>query len=161
MDLIVSRLKAVNLYVWCNKAQLSQYLNYFEDRGCNVDLLSWHKTNPTPLCSNKYLSDTEYVVFARDPGVKLYGSYATKRKHWETPANVKDKELFGHPTCKPLEIVSMLVSNSTLEGDVVLDPFMGSGTTAAACRTLGRHFVGCEIREDYWRTASRRASFSF
>ena len=77
LDLIMSKMKAVNVYVWCNKAQLRQYLDYFDDRGCNIDLLTWHKSNPVPRCNNKYLSDTEYVIFARDPGVPLGGNYST------------------------------------------------------------------------------------
>ena len=121
-----------------------------------MDLLSWHKTNPTPACGNKYLSDTEYLVFARDPGVKLYGSYETKRKFWVTPANVKDKKAYGHPTVKPLDIIETLVMNSSREGDVVLDPFMGSGTTAAACIRTGRRYLGFEIRGDYYDVAMAR-----
>lgn len=156
LDAVMSKMRAVNVYAWCNKSQLLQYLTYFDRRGCNVDLLSWHKTNPTPACGNKYLSDTEYLVFARDPGVKLYGSYETKRKFWVTPANVKDKKAYGHPTVKPLDIIETLVMNSSREGDVVLDPFMGSGTTAAACIRTGRRYLGFEIREDYYDVAMAR-----
>lgn len=116
LDLIMSKMRRVNAYVFCSKAQLPFYLGYFSDRGCNFDLLTWHKSNPTPACSNKYLSDTEYIVFARDPGVRLYGSYDTKRKWWVTPVNRRDRELYGHPTVKPLEIVRTLVENSTRGG---------------------------------------------
>ena len=116
LELIVSRLKAVNIYVWCNKAQLCQYLDYFEGRGCSCDILAWHKTNPTPSCGNKYLSDTEYIVYARDPGVRLYGTYETKRKWYATPVNRADKALWGHPTIKPLAIVRNLILNSMPPG---------------------------------------------
>ena len=59
LDTLLNKQKAVNIYIWCNKAQLRQYFDYFEDRGCFTDLLTWHKTNPIPTCCNKYLSDTE------------------------------------------------------------------------------------------------------
>lgn len=158
LDLILSKMKAINAYIFCNKSQLSMYLNYFERCGCNIDLLSWHKTNPTPTCNNKYLSDTEYIVFARDPGVKLYGTYATKKKWWVTPVNRADRELYGHPTVKPLDIIETLVTNSSLKGELVMDPFMGSGTTAAACIRTGRDFVGFEVDQRYYRAAIDRIS---
>ena len=113
---IVSKLKAVNMYVWCNKAQILQYLQWFAARGCNTDILTWHKTNPTPACNNKYLSDTEYIIYARDPGVKLYGSYETKRKWYVSPYNKADKDMWHHPTIKPLDITVNMVENSTWGG---------------------------------------------
>lgn len=156
LEMILARQPAVNAYIWCNKAQLRQYLDFFGDRKCNTDLLTWHKSNPAPTCNNKYLSDTEYVIFARDPGVKLYGSYETKRKHWETPVNKADKVRYGHPTVKPLEITMTLISNSTLPGQTVLDPFLGSGTTAEACVRTGRRFIGFEVRKDYYDVSVAR-----
>lgn len=113
LDMLCRKLKAVNLYVWCNKTQLRQYIDYFEGRGCRTDLLAWHKTNPVPTCCNKYLSDTEYLLFFRDPGVKLFGSYDTKRKWYVSPSNTRDKALYNHPTVKPLEIVRNIIGNST------------------------------------------------
>ena len=116
LDFIVSKEKAVNIYIWCNKAQLRQYFDYFEDRGCFTDLLTWHKTNPIPTCCNKYLSDTEYLFFAKDKGVKIYGSYETKRKWYVSELNVKDKKEYNHPTIKPLNIIKNLIINSSEGG---------------------------------------------
>ena len=116
LDMILRKMKAVNIYVWCNKHQLRQLIDYFDDAGCNIDLLTWHKSNPTPACGNKYLSDTEYLIYAREKGVKLYGSYETKRKFYVTPANVDDKAKYGHPTIKPLQIIKNLVINSSRGG---------------------------------------------
>lgn len=107
----------INIYVWCSKAQLRHLLDYYEDRGCSIDVLTWHKTNPTPTCNNTYLSDTEYCVFARQRGVKLYGTYHTKHKYYVSPANVADKKKYGgHPTIKPLNIIKNLITNSSLQG---------------------------------------------
>lgn len=156
LEKIVSKLKAINLYVWCNKAQFRQYIDFFDDLGCYVDLITWHKPNPVPAANNKYLSDTEYLFFFREKGVKLYGTYSTKTKHYELPCNVADKERYNHPTVKPLEIMRNIIINSTQVGDIVLDPFMGTGTTAVACVETCRHFVGFEIDEEYHRTALDR-----
>lgn len=116
LDMLLDKQKAVNIYIWCNKAQLRQYFDYFEDRGCFTDLLTWHKTNPIPTCCNKYLSDTEYLFFAKDKGVRLFGSYETKRKWYVSEMNVADKKKYGHPTIKPLNIIKNLIVNSSEGG---------------------------------------------
>lgn len=147
----------INAYVWCSKSQLKDLFNYYDDKRCAIDLLTWHKTNPTPLCNNTYLSDTEYCVFVRQRGVKLYGNYHTKRKYWVTPANVADKKRYGgHPTIKPQEIIENLITNSSERWGVVLDCFMGSGTTGAAAKKLGRSFIGIELDKKYFDIAKER-----
>lgn len=165
LDLIADKMRKLHGYVWCNKNQLRQYLDYFEgERGCNIDLLTWHKTNPIPTCRNKYLSDTEYIVFFREPGVPMHGTYQTLRKWYATPTNKADKDLWGHPTIKPVEIVRNLILNScgdaTVGGDskLILDPYMGSGTTAVASRELGHHFIGFELEPGYREVAMERVS---
>ena len=50
-------MKKINIYIWCNKTQVSSLMKHYEDKDCNVDLLVWVKTNPIPTCNNKYLSD--------------------------------------------------------------------------------------------------------
>lgn len=158
LEMILSKCKKVNAYIWCNKRQLRQYFDYLDDNGYMIDLLTWHKTNPTPSCGNKYLSDTEYLIYTREKGVKLYGTYETKRKWYVSSLNTADKKKYGHPTVKPLEIIKNLITNSSRGGDSVLDPFMGSGTTAVAAKLLGRHYVGFEINSDYHRIAEERVN---
>ena len=156
LDELCRTMKKVNIYVWCSKLQVRKLLDYFEDRGCFTDILTWHKTNPVPTCNNTYLSDTEYLIFAREKGVRVYGSYATKRKFYVTPTNKADKDKYGHPTIKPLDIITNLIINSSKEGDVVLDPFLGSGTTAVAAVNTGRQFIGMEIDPGYFEIAAKR-----
>lgn len=147
-------MKATNIYLFCNKNQLRMYFDFYKDRNC--DLLVWHKTNPIPVVNNKYLSDVEYIFFARDKGVRLYGEYATLSKVYTSQVNKKDLELYGHPTIKPLPLVQRLVCNSTQEGDLVLDPFLGSGTTAVACHISHRHYIGFENNRVYYEKAQER-----
>lgn len=156
LDELVRVLKKVNIYIFCNKNQLRQLLDYFDDLGCNIDLLTWHKTNPIPTCNNTYLSDTEYIVFARENGVKIYGSVETKKKWYLTSLNVKDKELYDHPTIKPLEIVSNFIINSSKEGDIVFDCFVGSGTTCVAAKQLNRQYLGFELNPTFYQIALDR-----
>ena len=86
----------------------------------------------------------------------MYGSYETKKKYYVTPTNKKDKDKWKHPTIKPLEIIENIVINSSKQGDVVLDCFMGSGTTGVACIKTGRNFIGIEIDENYYKIAEER-----
>lgn len=153
---LVRVMKKINIYLWCNKTQLRQYIDFFEDLGCSTELLTWHKTNPVPTCNNKYLSDTEYLLFFREKGVKVFGSYSTKKKYYVTPTNKNDKKLYSHPTIKPLDIIENITVNSSEMGATVLDPFMGSGTTGVACLNTERKFIGIEIDKDYFEIAKQR-----
>ena len=147
-------MKKINIYIWCNKEQIYEYLTYFKEY--NMELLTWHKSNPIPTCNNKYLSDTEYLLFFRENGVKIYGTYETKGKYYVTPTNKADKDKYNHPTIKPLNIIENLVLNSSTEGQTVLDPFMGSGTTGVACKIHNRNFIGMEIDKTFYKTAEER-----
>lgn len=106
--------------------------------------------------NNTYANDTEYCIMAREKGTKLYGTFETKRKYYVSSINNEDKKYFSHPTIKPLEIIKNLIINSSLENDIVLDCFMGSGTTAVAAKELNRHFIGFEIDPDYYKIAVDR-----
>lgn len=88
--------------------------------------------------------------------MRIYGSYGTKSTYYITGINQTDKAQWGHPTIKPLQIIQNFVINSSNEGDTVLDPFMGSGTTGVACVNLNRNFIGMEIDEKYYQIAVKR-----
>jgi len=70
LDVLVNKMKKINIYIWCSKGQVSKILDYFEEKDCATDILTWHKTNPIPTCNNTYLSDTEYLIFAREKRCK-------------------------------------------------------------------------------------------
>lgn len=149
-------MKKINIYIWCSKRQVGKILSHYESKGCNIDILTWHKDNVLPTANNTYLNDTEYCIFAREKGVKVFGNYETKNKYYVTHTNLKDKELYKHPTIKPLNIVKNLIINSSCENDIVLDCFCGSGTTCVAAKELNRKFVGMEINKEYCEIAKKR-----
>ncbi|WP_432490738.1 DNA-methyltransferase, partial [Flavonifractor plautii] len=62
----------------------------------------------------------------------------------------------GHPTQKPVAVMQWIVEHLTNEGDVVLDPFMGSGSTGVACANLGRGFIGSELDPEYFEISKGR-----
>ena len=157
LDEMCRVLKRVNIYLFCSQRQIQPYLDYFVTRRrCNWNLLCWHKTNPIPACGNKYLNDTEYILFFREKGVRIYGSYDTKRTFYTSLRNQEDNVRYHHPTVKPLQIVRNFVVNSTEPGGVVLDPFLGTGTTSVACIREQRRYLGFEIDEGHYRTALGR-----
>ena len=116
----------------------------------------WGKTNPIPTCNGIYLSDLEYCLLFRQEGTKIYGTYATKSKYYISGLNVEDKQNYGHPTIKPIELVKKHIINSTTKESVVFDPFMGSGTTCVAAKELGRKYIGFEIDDKYFNIAKDR-----
>ena len=157
LDELCRIMKKINIYFFCSQKQIIPLLDYFvKKKKCNWNLLTWHKTNPVPACGNKYLTDTEFILFFREKGVKVYGNYNTKFTYYVTPLNQKDKKKYGHPTIKPQEILLNLVTNSSQEGDTVCDPFMGSGSTGVACKNLNRDFIGIEVDNNWYQIAQNR-----
>ena len=157
LDEMMRVCKVPNIYIWCNAKQIPMYLDFFvKKHKCNFDILVWVKTNAVPAFSNKYLTDKEYCLYFRRGGYCKPTDYERARTAWFQPINLKDKKMYNHPTIKPLNIIETLVANSSREGDVIMDPFMGSGTTGVACANLGRNFIGMELKEDYFRTAEQR-----
>ncbi|WP_418330004.1 DNA-methyltransferase [Segatella sp.] len=150
-------MKKINIYLWCSQKQIPLYLDYFvKKKGCNWNLITWHKTNPIPACGNKYITDTEYCLFFREKGVRIYGDTSTKGTYFITPLNTSEKNLWNHPTIKPAPFFQKHIINSSLKGDTVLDPFMGSGTTAIACIREKRNFIGFELNKEYYDKACKR-----
>lgn len=156
LDLLIPKMKKINIYIYCSKRQVRDLIEYFIDKDCNYEILTWHKQNPSPLINNNYLPDTEYVIFAREKGVKLYGNYHSKRKYYISGVNQVDKKKYGHPTIKPLNFIENHIINSSKEGDLVLDCFCGSGTTLVGAIKTNRKFIGFEIDENYYKIAKQR-----
>ena len=144
-------MKEPNIYVWCNKAQIPKYFNFFVDKHkCKFDILFWHKTNALPTYSNKYLTDCEYLLYFRKGKGKCFPqSYSDASTVYTSPINQSDKKRYGHPTVKPLDLIRKVIRNSSKYGDVVLDPFAGSGTTAVASKIEGRKSISIEVAEQY------------
>lgn len=149
--------KKVNIILFCSNKQLGRTIVYFENLGYKVDTLVWSKTNPSPLCFNKYISDIEYIVYVHEQGscfnndVKL--DYKKKVKRYPIITNKMNKV---HPTQKPEMLIQEFVYLHTKENDIVLDPFMGSGTTGVVCKQNNRNFIGIELDEKYFRIAEDR-----
>jgi DNA modification methylase len=146
--------KNINIFIWCNKGQILDIMTYFKDYSCEI--LVWGKPNATPFTNNVWLSDLEYCLYFRGKGVRLNDGYELKSKYHIEPTNKSDKDLYDHPTIKPLELVKRHLLHATQENDIVLDTFLGSGTTAVACVETNRRYIGFEINPEYYQIAVDR-----
>lgn len=150
-------MKKINIYIWCNKEQIYSYLQYFVGKlGCNYEILIWAKEDAIPFCGTHYLCDKEYCLYFWEKGAPVHITYKTGKTVFYGKKNLLDKNDFGHPTIKPLEIIETLIINSCPEGGAIMDAFVGSGTTALAAKHLNRSFIGFEIDEEYFKIASDR-----
>jgi DNA modification methylase len=147
------RLCRGSIYIFCSTEQISFIRKYYVDAGLTTRHLIWQKTNPPPQsCKYLWLSGIENIIFARKP-------YATFNSQYEHPVlrNSVRKGFEGrHPTEKPIKLFEKIIEISSKEGDRVLDPLIGSGTTAVACKKLNRKFIGFEINPDYVTMANSR-----
>lgn len=157
LDEIVRVMKGINIYIWCNARQIPMYIKYFNlQLQCKLEVVIWGKTNPIPLFSNKYMNDKEYCLYFRKDGYCKPKSYEDAKSIYISKANVEDKKKYQHPTIKSLELIRRLIRNSSKENDLVLDCFLGSGTTAVACILENRKYIGFEINKKYFDIANKR-----
>lgn len=129
---------------YCEKAKFKQ-----------LRFIEWVKTNPVPLNSKvNYLTNArEIAVTAVKCSNPTFNSVYDNGMY--SYSICQDKGRF-HPTQKPLALIEELVKKHSNEGDVVLDCFSGSGTTAVASMLLNRHFYGCEINNIFYTKSIER-----
>ena len=145
-----------NIVLFCSNKQIAKLMTWFEDNKLNPTLTTWKKSNACPLGGGKYISDLEFAIFARGKNVPWNHSAPSKIKYkGKTYPFVAGKNKL-HPAQKPLELIKEYVELHSLEGQVVLDPYMGSGTTGIACKELNRDFIGIEINKEYYEIAEKR-----
>lgn len=107
-----------------------------------------------------YRFSHEFIIYGLKEQGKKRNFDASQRDVWrEKPINFTSKNKF-HQAEKPVNLIKKMILNSSKEGDVILDTFAGSGTTAVACRETNRNFIGFEINNNYFKVASKRINES-
>ena len=143
-------------YVMTNHINLIDMLNTFTDVGFHfIKSLIWNKSNK--IMGQYYMSQFEYILFFRKGRGKKINNCGTS--DILSIPNKKTKDKGGkniHDTEKPIELMEVLVNNSSQENELVLDPFMGVGSTGIACIKNNRNFIGIEIDENYFNIAKSR-----
>ena len=94
-------------------------------------------------------------IFERNGG-KEYKVFSYYTNNSTVAAQMTNDIKFDHPSQKPINLIKKLISDYSTENDIILDPFLGSGTTAVACKQLKRNFIGIELSEKYCEIARQR-----
>lgn len=143
-------------YIMTNHVNLQEMLNVATESGFKfVKCLIWDKGNK--IMGQYYMSSFEYILFLRKGKAKRINNCGTA-DILRVP-NIKLKGEDGknlHDTEKPVELMKIMIDNSSNEGDIVFDPFMGIGSTGVACLELNRRFIGVELDEQYFPIAKHR-----
>lgn len=169
------------IYICCSQHNIEAVMHAIRVNDCKVNnIIVWEKSNPMPNTTKRLLTHSvEFIVWAvkgkgwtfnaselRDvnPDKQKDGSPRMMRDVWTFPVVQGPERLRGkdgralHPTQKPLELVRRTIIASTNVNETVLDPFMGSGTTAVAAKIEGRKWIGIERDDEYIATAMERVS---
>ena len=113
-----------------------------------IRFIEWVKTNPMPLNQKiNYLTNCREIALSGVKGGKPTFNSKYDKGIYEFPIQAGKSRT--HPTQKSLPLFEELIKKHTNEGDLVVDPFLGGGTTAFACKNTNRQFAGCEIDEKY------------
>ena len=116
----------------------------------------WVKTNPVPINSKlNYLSNAKefFSSFVKVSKPTFNGEYDNATYRYPICGGCERTE---HPTQKPLKLIEDLTQKHTNGNQIILDPFMGSGTTGVACQNLNRNFIGIELDQKYFNIAKDR-----
>ena len=143
--------------VWYDVWKISHLYDALADAGFKMlRLIVWNKTNPVPLNSqSSYLSNSREMAVVGVKGGKPTFNSEYDRGDYAYPIPRHGGKRI-HPTQKPLDLFRELIRKHSNPGDLVIDPFLGSGTTAVAAIQEGRTFAGCDIDEKYVKASKAR-----
>ena len=142
---------------WKNIGEIAKYA---ESKGFVIkDMLRWEKSNPMPRNRDRrFIVDYEVAVWLTMPKAKW--TFNRQSETYDRPlfkgSLVSGNEKTAHTTQKPIWLMKEILQVLSNEGDTVLDPFMGSGSTGVACKELGRNFIGVELDKQYFDIAESR-----
>lgn len=150
-----------SMIIFCSYRYISYIIDKLESSNMVVkDILIWKKSNPMPRnVSRRYVQDTEFAVWAVKEKAKWVfnkpNNISYLRSCYET-STVSGKERTNHPTQKSLKLMESIINIHTNPGEIIMDPFMGSGTTGIAAIKNNRKFMGIELESEYFDIALDR-----
>ena len=143
-------------YIMCNHINLTHFLKVIDESNFHfIKCLVWVKDNK--IMGSFYMNQFEYIIMLRKGGAKIVNNCGISDVLMF--ANKKDKDKNGqnlHDSQKPVGLFQTLISQSSKKGETILDPFMGSGTTAIAAIREKRNFIGFELNKEYYDKACKR-----
>lgn len=142
------------IMTFCAKKDTGIFWDILEKNGfVAIDVVVWQKPDPLPLnAKSRFLNAWEAIVIGKKNGATWNSTYSHNIIKVQAP---KGKGRI-HPTQKPVSLIKNLIELTTKKNDIVLDPFIGSGTTAVACIETNRNYIGIEISKEYYTLAKKR-----
>lgn len=152
-----------SMIIFCSYRFISFIIDALESEEAGMvvkDILVWQKSNPMPRNINRrYVQDMEFAIWAVKKSAKWVFNKPDDKPYLRamfTTSLVSGSEKLGHPTQKSLKLMEDIVSIHTNENELILDPFMGSGSTGEAALRCGRRFMGIEFEKEYFEMAKKR-----
>lgn len=143
--------KFPNIFLFCGKRDVYKCLDFAINNKLEYWIIPICKKTPVPFTNNTWLS-SEFAVHITDRKLTYTKEYNTKIPYFI----VGNKKTTKHPNEKDLDMVKRIINNITPEDGFVFDGFMGSGTTALACKQTNRNYYGCEIDSQYYQSCIDR-----
>lgn len=149
-----------NIFVFTSYHMIGKWHEVFDKEFDTFQFMVWHKTNPVPnIRKASFLNSCELIACMWNKG-HTWNFLKQNQMHnfIEAPICMGYERIKSpkHPTQKPLTILKHIIKIASNEQDLVLDMFMGVGSTGAAALELNRRFIGIEIDEDYYKASARR-----
>lgn len=143
-------------YIMCNQLNLPHFLEVIgKSEFKYIKCLIWDKCNK--ICGRYYMNCFEYIIMLRKGGERTINDCGMPDILRVPNIKTLDKEGKNiHDSEKPIRLMQILIEQSTNEGEVVFEPFMGSGTTGIASVQSKRNFIGVEIDDKYFGLAEKR-----
>ena len=147
----INRVCKGSFYIFCGIEQVSEIRKYFVEKGLSTRMCFWEKTNPSPMNGEYiWLSSVECIIYAKNSGSTFNGFCESPVFRYACGTNKY------HPTQKPIKLLIKMIEISSNEGDLILDCFAGSCSTAVACKRMGRNFIMIEQDSDYCEIGRKR-----
>lgn len=152
-----------NLFIFTSYNKIGQWYDLLDHRFDATNFMVWHKTNPAPkVFKAGFLNSCELIYTCWNKGHTWnFLSQAEMHNFVESSICMRPERLQSpkHPAQKPVAILKKLITIASNEGDVILDPFMGVGSTGVAALDLDRKFIGFEINPTYFKAAVHRINY--
>lgn len=151
--LVAKLVDDADVYIFTKWSILQRWIEAVSALGLKVtNVLVWDKGTPgMGDVMGNWGNSHEFIIYAKK------GRRAVReRRSSIISVNRVDNKTHIHPTQKPVDLIEILVRQSTSPGDLVVDPFSGSGSTVVACKNLGRNCIGIELDEQYIKPSRER-----
>lgn len=147
-----------NIVIFNDWKNMSYIKDTLEENNCLVkEMLIWHKPNPMPRNRDRlYVTSCEFAIWATKGSKWVFNRQRDNYENAVFTYPVVHNTKRVHPTQKPIELICNLIKIHTNPNDVVLDPFVGGGTTPVACLMNNRSFIGYELDPIYYTSSNTR-----